>query len=35
MCPSSAVTVEVRSRIDAETFWESFEPWSEEEAEEI
>lgn len=28
-------SVEVRARIDEETFWESFEPWPEEDAEEI
>lgn len=33
--PSSAVSVEVRPHVDDKTFWESFEPWSEEEAEEI
>lgn len=33
--PSSVVSVEVRPHVDEETFWESFEPWSEEEAEEI
>ena len=32
---SSVSSVEVRPRIDEETFWESFEPWSEEDAEEI
>lgn len=33
--PSSAASVEVRPHVDEETFWESFEPWSEDEAEEI
>jgi hypothetical protein len=33
--PSSATSVEVRPRIDDEKFWESFEPWPEEDAEEI
>jgi hypothetical protein len=33
--PSSATSVEVRPHIDDEKFWESFEPWSEEDAEEI
>jgi hypothetical protein len=32
---SSVVSVEVRPRIDEETFWKSFEPWPEEDAEEI
>jgi hypothetical protein len=33
--PSSATSVEVRANIGEERFWESFESWSEEEAEEI
>ncbi len=33
--PSSATSVEVRPHIDEETFWESFEPWPEEDAEEL
>ena len=33
--PSSATSVEVRPYVDAEKFWGSFEPWGEEEAEEI
>lgn len=33
--PSSATSVEVRPYVDEEGFWESFEPWGEEEAEEI
>jgi hypothetical protein len=33
--PSSVVSVEVRPHIDEETFWKSFEPWPEEDAEEI
>lgn len=32
---SSATSVEVRPYVDAEEFWRSFEPWGEEEAEEI
>ena len=32
---SGISSVEVRPRIDEETFWSSFEPWSEEDAEEI
>lgn len=33
--PSSATSVEVRPHIDEKKFWESFEPWPEEDAEEI
>lgn len=33
--PSSVASVEVRPCIDEEEFWKSFEPWSEDEAEEI
>jgi hypothetical protein len=33
--PSSAASIEVRPHVDDKSFWESFEPWSEEEAEEI
>ena len=33
--PSSGLSVEVRPHVDEDTFWESFEPWSEEQAEEI
>lgn len=32
---SSVSSVEVRPHVDEEKFWESFEPWSEEDAEEI
>lgn len=32
---SSVASVEVRPHIDEEAFWNSFEPWSEEDAEEI
>jgi hypothetical protein len=32
---SKMSTVEVRPRIDEETFWESFEPWSEQDAEKV
>lgn len=33
--PSSATAVEVRPYVDAEEFWKSFEPWPEDDAEEI
>lgn len=33
--PSSAASVEVRPRVDDQTFWQSFEPWPEEDAEEV
>jgi hypothetical protein len=33
--PSSIASVEVRPYLDEETFWKSFEPWPEEDAEEI
>jgi hypothetical protein len=33
--PSGVSSVEVRPHIDEEKFWKSFEPWSEEDAEEI
>ena len=32
---SKMSTLEVRPRIDEDAFWESFEPWSEEDAEEV
>jgi hypothetical protein len=32
---SGVSSVEVRPRIEEETFWESFEPWPEEDAEEV
>lgn len=33
--PSSATSVEVRPRVDDKAFWESFEPWPEDIAEEV
>ena len=33
--PSAVASVHVRPHIDEEAFWESFEPWSEEDAEEV
>jgi hypothetical protein len=33
--PSSAASLEVRPRIDEEAFWGSFEPWSEDDANEV
>lgn len=33
--PSAVASVEVRTRIDDEAFWDSFEPWSKEDADEV
>ncbi len=33
--PSSVASVEVRAQINDETFWESFEPWPHEDAEQV
>jgi len=33
--PSSVSTVQVRSRVDEEDLWNSFEPWPEEDAEKV
>lgn len=33
--PSAIASVEVRPRIDEEAFWKSFEPWSEQDADEV
>ena len=30
--PSSVASIEVRSHVDEETFWESFDPWSDDDA---